>query len=102
MKVTSALSVLPPLMEFIGGVAFAVRSVVRQPGDRAGRLTTGEFVGFIAALFMMYGPAKKLSRVNAEPAAGDRRGGAHLRDARHAQRGARAAGRDRRCRVSAT
>jgi subfamily B ATP-binding cassette protein MsbA len=29
------------------------------------RLTTGEFVGFIAALFMMYGPAKKLSRVNA-------------------------------------
>ena len=27
MKVTSALSVLPPLMEFIGGVAFAVAPV---------------------------------------------------------------------------
>ena len=36
MKVTSALSVLPPLMEFIGGVAFAVRAVVRQPGDQRG------------------------------------------------------------------
>jgi subfamily B ATP-binding cassette protein MsbA len=30
-----------------------------------GRLTTGEFTSFIAALFLMYGPAKKLSRVNA-------------------------------------
>jgi subfamily B ATP-binding cassette protein MsbA len=28
-------------------------------------LTTGEFTSFIAALFLMYGPAKKLSRVNA-------------------------------------
>jgi subfamily B ATP-binding cassette protein MsbA len=32
----------------------------------AGRLTTGQFTAFIAALFMMYGPAKKLSRVNAD------------------------------------
>ena len=30
-----------------------------------GQLTTGEFTSFIAALFLMYGPAKKLSRVNA-------------------------------------
>jgi subfamily B ATP-binding cassette protein MsbA len=29
-------------------------------------LTTGQFTAFIAALFMMYGPAKKLSRVNAD------------------------------------
>jgi subfamily B ATP-binding cassette protein MsbA len=65
MKVTSALSVLPPLMEFIGGVAFAVALWYGSEEIGAGRLTTGEFVGFIAALFMMYGPAKKLSRVNA-------------------------------------
>jgi subfamily B ATP-binding cassette protein MsbA len=32
----------------------------------AGRLTTGEFVAFIAVLFMMYAPARKLSRVNAD------------------------------------
>ena len=65
MKVTSTLSILPPLMEFIGGVAFAVALWYGSQEISAGRLTTGEFVGFIAALFMMYGPAKKLSRVNA-------------------------------------
>jgi len=65
MKVTTALSVLPPLMEFIGGVAFAVALWYGSQEISAQRLTTGEFVGFIAALFMMYGPAKKLSRVNA-------------------------------------
>jgi len=65
MKVTTALSILPPLMEFIGGVAFAVALWYGSQEISASRLTTGEFVGFIAALFMMYGPAKKLSRVNA-------------------------------------
>ena len=42
----------------------------------AGRLTTGQFTSFLAALLMMYAPAKKLSRVNANLqqaiAAGDR------------------------------
>jgi subfamily B ATP-binding cassette protein MsbA len=65
MKVTGALSALPPLMEFIGGVAFAVALWYGSQEIAARRLTTGQFVGFIAALFMMYGPAKKLSRVNA-------------------------------------
>ena len=42
------------------------RALVRQPRrSPPGRLTTGEFTSFIAALFLMYGPAKKLSRVNA-------------------------------------
>ncbi len=31
----------------------------------AGRLTPGEFTSFVAALLLMYGPIKKLSRVNA-------------------------------------
>src|SRR4029078_2823340 len=62
----SALSILPPLMEFIGGVAFAVALWYGSQDISAGRLTTGGVVGFIAALFMMYGPAKKLSRVNAD------------------------------------
>jgi subfamily B ATP-binding cassette protein MsbA len=66
MKVTSALSVLPPLMEMIGGVAFVTALWYGSESIAAGRLTTGEFVGFITALFMMYGPAKKLSRVNAD------------------------------------
>ena len=66
MKVTGALSVLPPLMEFIGGVAFVAALVYGSQEIVAGRLSAGEFTAFIAALFMMYAPAKKLSRVNAD------------------------------------
>ncbi len=65
MKVTSALSILPPLMEFMGGVAFVIALWYGSQEIVAGRLTSGAFVGFITALFLMYGPAKKLSRVNA-------------------------------------
>ena len=66
MKVTGVLSMLPPLMEFIGGIAFVAALVYGSQEIVAGRLTPGEFTAFIAALFMMYGPAKKLSRVNAD------------------------------------
>ena len=66
MKVTSALSALPPLMEFIGGVAFVGALVYGSQEIGSGRLSPGEFTAFVAALFMMYAPAKKLSRVNAD------------------------------------
>jgi ATP-binding cassette, subfamily B, bacterial MsbA len=66
MKVTSALNVMPPLMEFIGGIAFVTALWYGSESIAAKRLTTGEFVTFVTALFMMYGPAKKLSRVNAD------------------------------------
>jgi subfamily B ATP-binding cassette protein MsbA len=68
MKITSALSALPPTMEFIGGLA-AVAALwygakrIRQVGP--GHLTPGDFSSFLTAAFMMYTPIKKLSRVNA-------------------------------------
>jgi subfamily B ATP-binding cassette protein MsbA len=65
MKVTRTLSVLPPLMEVIGGLAFVAALWYGSQEISAQRLTPGDFVTFITALFMMYGPAKKLSRVNA-------------------------------------
>ena len=65
MKVMAALSVLPPLMEVLGGCAMAGALWYGSREIAAGELTTGEFTSFIAALFLMYGPAKKLSRVNA-------------------------------------
>jgi subfamily B ATP-binding cassette protein MsbA len=64
MKVTSAVSALPPLMEFIGGIAFVIALWYGSKAIEDRRLTQGEFAVFIAALFSMYGPAKKLSRVN--------------------------------------
>ena len=66
MKVTGVVSVLPPLMEFIGGVAFVGALVYGTQEIAAARLSPGEFTAFVAALFMMYAPAKKLSRVNAD------------------------------------
>ena len=65
MKVTSALSSLPPVMEFLGGIAMAAALWYGSHEIAQGRLTTGAFASFIAALFLSYGPAKKLSRVNA-------------------------------------
>lgn len=65
MKITSSVSVLPPLMEWLG--AFGIVGVLWY-GSReiaSGQLTSGEFTSFVAAMLLMYGPIKKLSRVNA-------------------------------------
>ena len=65
MKVMATLSSLPPLMELIGGIGMAAALWYGAQQIAAGRLTTGQFASFFAAAFLMYGPAKKLSRVNA-------------------------------------
>jgi subfamily B ATP-binding cassette protein MsbA len=65
MKVTAALATLPPLMELLGGVGMAAALVYGSAQIADNRLTTGQFALFISTLFLMYGPAKKLSRVNA-------------------------------------
>ena len=65
LKVTSALALLPPLMELLGGIA--VVGLIWYGSQQIGRqaLTQGDFAAFVAAAFMMYTPVKKLSRVNA-------------------------------------
>jgi subfamily B ATP-binding cassette protein MsbA len=65
MKVTSAVSVLPPLMEWLGGIAVAGMLWYGASQIGQGRLSMGAFMSFVAALFLMYEPIKKLSRVNA-------------------------------------
>jgi ATP-binding cassette, subfamily B, bacterial MsbA len=65
MKVTAALSSLPPLMELIGGAGMAIALVYGARQVSSHQMTEGAFFSFMAALLLMYGPAKKLSRVNA-------------------------------------
>lgn len=65
MRVTSAMAALPPLMEFIGGVAAAGALFYASQKIASGALTPADFAAFLAAAFMMYAPIKKLSRVNA-------------------------------------
>jgi len=65
MRIRSALSALPPLMEFIGGIAAVGALSYGAQRIRGGFMTVGDFAVFLGAAFMLYGPVKKLSRVNA-------------------------------------
>jgi len=65
LRVTASLAGLPPLMEFIGGIAAVGALWYGTSRVNEGALTGGEFGAFLAAAFMMYQPVKKLSRVNA-------------------------------------
>jgi len=64
LKVTSTVSVLPPIMEFLGGVAIVGLLWYGQRRIASG-MTAGDFLSFIFAAFMLYTPVKRLSRVNA-------------------------------------
>jgi subfamily B ATP-binding cassette protein MsbA len=64
LKVTSTVSMLPPLMEFLGGIAIVALIWYGSLKISSDAITQGTFLGFIFAAFMMYTPVKKLSRVN--------------------------------------
>src|SRR4029453_14616954 len=76
MRITRTTAILPPLMEGVGGLALIGPPFYGSLSARGGPLTTGAFVAFLTALFAMYTPVKRLSRVNATLqaalAAGDR------------------------------
>ena len=65
MRVVRALSLMPPAMELLGGIGMAAALWYGSKEIAAARLTPGDFTTFLAAMLMMYAPAKKLSRVNA-------------------------------------
>ncbi len=66
MRITRTTAVLPPLMEGLGGVAIVAALFYGSWAiSSTGRITPGAFVAFLTALFAMYTPIKRLSRVNA-------------------------------------
>ena len=65
MRITRTTAILPPLMEFVGGLAMVGALLYGSWAIQSQRLTTGAFVAFFTALFAMYTPIKRLSRVNA-------------------------------------
>jgi subfamily B ATP-binding cassette protein MsbA len=65
MKVTAAMSMMPPIMELLGGVAIAAALWYGAREIAALRMTPGQYFQCVGALLLMYGPLKKLSRVNA-------------------------------------
>ncbi len=65
MRITRVVSIMPPIMEAVGGIGLAAAIWYGSRSIAQGGMTTGEFTSFMAALFLMYTPVKKLSRVNA-------------------------------------
>jgi subfamily B ATP-binding cassette protein MsbA len=65
MRITRVVSIMPPIMELVGGLGLAAAIWYGSRSISQEQMTTGEFTSFMAALFMMYTPVKKLSRVNA-------------------------------------
>jgi len=65
MKVTAAVSMMPPIMELLGGVAIAAALWYGTREIASHRMTQGEFALFVGSLLLMYSPLKKLSRVHA-------------------------------------
>jgi ATP-binding cassette, subfamily B, bacterial MsbA len=61
MKAVKTNELTSPLMEIIGSFAFAAVIIVGGSKVIEGELTTGAFTSFVAALFMLYTPIKRLS-----------------------------------------
>ncbi len=76
MKRVQAEEILSPMMEFLGAIGIA--AVIWYGGHQVitGKTTPGTFFSFIAATMMLYGPIRRLSRLNslimAAIAAGER------------------------------
>src|SRR3954447_14131968 len=60
LKVTSTLSILPPIMEFLGGMAIVALLWYGQTRIANASMTPGSFLAFIFASFMLYTPVKRL------------------------------------------
>ena len=65
LKITSTVSLLAPIMEFLGGLAIVGLLWYGRDRIATGVLDQGQFLAFIFAAFMLYTPVKRLSRVNA-------------------------------------
>ena len=84
MKVTAALSSLPPLMELIGGFGMAGALWYGSRQIAAGRLTPGQFRRSLPPLLPDVRPGEEAQPRQRQPSAGDCGVRAHLRHARHA------------------
>ncbi len=64
IKAAIAKALASPIMEFLGGIAIAL--VVWYGGKQIfeGNATPGEFLSFMAAVVLVYDPAKKMTRIN--------------------------------------
>ena len=65
MRMTRTTAFLPPLMEAVGGLSVVFVLGYGQWAISKHHMTTGSFTSFLAGLFALYTPIKRLSKVNA-------------------------------------
>ena len=66
MKGARARARVRPLVEFMAGAGLLTVLYFGGIWTLDGSLTLGEFLGFLTALGLMYGPAKDVSQANSE------------------------------------
>jgi subfamily B ATP-binding cassette protein MsbA len=62
LRSVRAQAISGPLMEFIGVIAVALLLLFGRDAIKAGLFTTGTYVTFLAAVFNLYGPVRKLAQ----------------------------------------
>ena len=60
MKTAKTEEIAHPLVEFVGGLAFSGIILFAHYRIQSGGMTTGDFVSFITAICLIYGPDKKV------------------------------------------
>ena len=65
LRMTRTTAFLPPLMEGVGGLSVVVVLWYGTWAISKGEMTPGSFSSFLAGLFALYTPVKRLSKVNA-------------------------------------
>ena len=63
MRAVRVAAVTPPVMEVLAGVGVALAFLYGRTAIHAGRMSLGDVESFFIALFMLYTPLKKLTRV---------------------------------------
>lgn len=63
IKTVKTSELTSPIMEFLGAIAAAIVIIYGGSQVISGELTTGTFMSFTAALFMLYAPIKRLSTI---------------------------------------
>jgi subfamily B ATP-binding cassette protein MsbA len=65
LRMNRTTAFLPPLMEAVGGLSVVAVLWYGTHAIATGKMTPGSFTSFLAGLFALYTPIKRLSKVNA-------------------------------------
>jgi subfamily B ATP-binding cassette protein MsbA len=64
MKNARAIAISPPIMEMAGGVMLAGLIFWAASDIQTGKISTSDFMTYMVAVFAMYDPARRLTKVN--------------------------------------